>query len=378
MRKVIFSALVVLLMVAVGGDANAQSGKGKKTTAKAGGGAPKSAAGGKKASGGSKKKGKGAAAGTDASATDAGAGTGATPPPAATTTPAPQPVVDAPQPVDDGADAVETPNVVAENIDSFDYSSVPLDTTKPKDGFYKLQMLKGAKPFPFPENDKNTVKFYKRLWREINTADSENRIFAIPGETLIQFIMDGLKKGKLIAYSDEGFQKKLTYKQVMGKFRDSAIISILDSNGEITGTKSVLQEFNPDSVTKFEIKEDIFYDKVRGRVVTKIIGISPLKKNKTSTGVDIGDTHPFWLNFDQCRRLLAAKEVVDPTRDLYNISFDDIFIQRQFKSTILMESNPAGQRIKDKYPDRQRQILESNRIEREIQRYKRNLWKFNN
>jgi len=292
----------------------------------------------------------------------------------------PPPSADAVPPADGGFGedtGVATPEGVVAESDSFDFGSIVLDTARPTDGYLKLTNLRGAKPFPFPKEDKNSVKFYKRIWREINTADSENRIFSIPNETLIQFIMDGLKNGKLIAYEDENFKKKMTYRAAMGKFRDSSIITLTDQNtGDITGTKTVANEFNPDSVTKFEIKEDIFFDKVRGRVVTEIIGISPLKKNKTTTGVDIGDTHPFYLNFKQCRALFAAKEVIDAQRDIYDISFDDIFIQRAFKSTIVKESNPANMRIKDKYPDRERQLKEANRIEREIARYKRNLWKF--
>lgn len=321
----------------------------------------------KKKKGGSKTKTK-----TEKAKTDEPKAADPTPPPAATSD----------VPADGGFPAedtgVATPdNVIAENADSFDFSTVALDTTKPQDGYMKLSNLKGAKPFPFPKEDKNTVKFYKRIWREINTLDSENRIFSMPNETLIQFIMDGLKAGKLIAYEDEGFKKKLSYKQVQSRFRDSAIITITDTTtGDVTGTKTVLNDFNPDSVTKFELKEDIFFDKVRGRVVTEIIGIGPLKKNKTTTGIDIGDTHPFYLNFKQCRALFAAKEVIDAQRDIYNISFDDVFIQRAFKSTITKESNPANMRIKDKYPDRERQLKEAARIEREIARYKRNLWKF--
>lgn len=318
-----------------------------------------------------KKKGKGKGKAKTETAAKTEAPAEATPPPATTTT-AP---ADAGFPAEDTG--VATPDNVVADMDSFDFSSVALDTVKPTDGYMKLSNLKGAKPFPFPKEDKNSVKFYKRIWREINTQDSENRIFSMPNETLIQFIMDGIKNGKLIAYEDEGFKKKLNYSKVMGRFRDSSIITLTDTaTGEMTGTKTVLNDFNPDSVTKFEIKEDIFFDKIRGRVVTEIIGISPLKKNKTTTGVDIGDTHPFYLNFKQCRALFAAKEVVDPQRDLYDISFDDIFIQRAFKSTITKESNPANLRIKDKYPDKERQIKESNRIEREIARYKRNLWKF--
>lgn len=360
-----------MLSIGLCTDVSAQTPAKKKTAKKTGktsGGASKGGSGTAKKGSKGGKKGKNSKA---QAAADSAAAAAATPPPANTK---PEVASDVPTPVDDSA--IATPDVVADNIDSFDFKSIVLDTVKPSDGYYKLANLKGAKPFPFPKEDKNTVKFYKRIWREIDTRDSENRIFAIPGETLIQFIMDGLKNGKLIAYDDDGFKKKLTYAKVMAKFKDSAIVTIVDSNGEMVGTKMVPQEFNPDSVTKFEIKEDIMFDKVRGRVVTEIIGIGPLKKNKTSTGVDIGDTHPFYLNFAQCRRLFAAREVVDPQRDIYNISFDDVFIQRGFKSLIIKESNPANLRIKDKYPDRERQIKESNRIEREITRYKRNLWKF--
>lgn len=357
-RNILFSA-VLLLAVCLTVDVVAQ--KAKKKTTGGGSTTKKTATTGK-----GKKKGKGGAGET--SSTDGGSTT-TTPPPA----PAETTVSDIPMPVEDTG--IASADIVAE-ADSFDFASVAVDSSKPVDGYAKLANLKGAKPFPFPENDKNSAKFYKRIWREIDTRDSENRIFAIPGETLIQFIMDGLKNGKLIAYEDDAFKKKITYSTVMKKFRDSSIMTIIDTTGEITGTKTVANQFNPDSVTRFELKEDIFFDKIRGRVVTEIIGLGPVKKLKTTTGVEIGDSHPFYLNFKHCRNLFAAREVIDPQRDIYNISFDDVFLQRSFKSTIIKESNPLDLRIKDKYPDRARQIKESNRIEREIQRYKRNLWKF--
>lgn len=253
-----------------------------------------------------------------------------------------------------------------------------LDTTRPSDGFYKQTTLRGAKPFAFPKENKNTIKFYKRLWREIDLTDSVNRIFAAPGETMMQLIMDAIKHGKLIPYSDESFKTQLTFKKVMKIFTDSAIVPIFDSvTGEQTGTKTVFNDFNADSVTKFEIKEDIYFDKTRGRVITQIIGLAPVRKLKSSTGEYLGDQRPFWLYFPQCRNLFAAREVIDPQRDIYNISYDDLFIQRNFRTRIVKESNPADLRIKDKYPsDDKKQKMESDRIERELNNYKRNLWKY--
>lgn len=253
-----------------------------------------------------------------------------------------------------------------------------LDTTKPVDGYYKQKQLLGAKPFAFPKENKNNIKFYKRLWREIDLTDSSNKIFAMPGETLVSLIMDAIKYKKLIAYADEGFKKQLSYDKVLKSFSDSALVPILDSiTGDVLGYRTVFNDFNPDSVTKFEIKEDIYFDKVRGRVITQIIGLSPVIKLKSSAGDYIGDMHPFWLYYPQCRNLFAAREVIDPQRDIYNESYDDMFVQRRFRSVIVKESNPADLRIRDKYPnDVVRQKKEADRIERELAKYKRNLWKY--
>jgi gliding motility associated protien GldN len=299
-----------------------------------------------------------------------------------TTTAAPEPKpaapVDEPVVPQVTAEEPENPALSALPIDNAIVNDIMLDTTRPVDGFYKATSLRGAKPFAFPKENKNNIKFYKRLWREIDLTDSVNKLFAVPGETLMQLIMDAIKYGKLIPYSDEGFKSQLSYKKILKIFTDSAIVPIFDSvTGEQIGTKTVFNDFNADSVTKFEIKEDIYFDKTRGRVITQIIGLAPVRKLKSSTGELLGEQHPFWLYFPQCRNLFAAKEVIDPQRDIYNISYDDLFIQRNFKTRIVKESNPADLRIKDKYPsDERKQKWEADRIERELNNYKKNLWKF--
>ncbi len=258
------------------------------------------------------------------------------------------------------------------------YADLVLDTTRPVDGFYKQPLLRGAKAFAFPDENKYNIKFYKRLWRHIDLTDSVNRIFSMPGQTLMSIIMDALKAQKIIAYSDEGFTKAMSYQKVLRVLSDSTIVTDLDSlTGDAIGSHSVYVPFNPDSVTKMEIKEDIFYDKVRGRLITRIIGLSPIKKVKSSAGDVIGEQHPFYLYFPQCRNVLASREVFDTQRDIYDMSYDDLFISRNFKTLIVKESNPGDLRIKDKYPnDEEKQKQEAERIERELREYKKNLWKY--
>ncbi len=303
---------------------------------------------------------------------------GTTQPAADTTKPAVTPPVTKPAPSPEDLDTARNLMIDTLVLDTTISNDYTLENSRPVDGFYKQTMLKGAKPFAFPKVNKNNIKFYKRIWRDIDLTDSVNRIFATPGETLMQLIMDAIRTNRLVPYADESFKSQLNYRKVMRIFSDSAIIATYDSvTGEQTGTRTVFNEFNADSVTKFELKEDIFFDKTRGKVVTQIIGMAPVRKLKTSTGEYISDQHPFWLYFPQCRNLFAAKEVIDPQRDIYNESYDDLFIQRAFKSVIVKESNPADLKIKDKYPnDEQRQKKEAERIEREINNYKAKMWRY--
>lgn len=273
-------------------------------------------------------------------------------------------------------DTTHTDKLVADPR-PLDYLNFKLDSTRPVDGMYKIPVLRGAKAYAFPTPNKNNIKFYKRIWRIIDLTDSVNKIFASPGETMMSFIMEAIKAEKIVAYKDEAFTKRMTYKMVLRAFTDSSIVPIIDSlTGEQTGMRSVSNPFNPDSITKFELKEDIFYDKIHGKIITQIVGLAPIRKVKSSDGVMLGEQHPFYLYFPQCRNLFAGKEIYDTQRDIYNVSYDDIFASRNFNTIIVKESNPGDLRIKDKYPDEENQKKEAERIEKGIRDYKKNLWKY--
>jgi len=276
------------------------------------------------------------------------------------------------------ADSIaKIPDLLVADTSTMAYYSFPLDSTRPVDGFYKIPLLRGAKPFALPDVSKYDIKFYKRLWRTIDLTDSLNKIFAMPGETLMGVIMEAIKAEKLIAYADEKFTSRYTYNKVMKMLSDSSIVPDFDSTGVQIGSHAVFNSFNPESVTKFEIKEDIYYDKVHSRVITLIVGLAPVKKVLTSTGDYVGVTHPFWLYFPQCRYSFAGREVYDTRRDIYNESYDDIFVQHNFKGVIVKESSPDDMSIEAKYPnDEEKQKKEAERIETELRNFKKNLWKY--
>src|SRR5690606_36449088 len=138
-----------------------------------------------------------------------------------------------------------------------------------------------------------------------------------------------------------------------------------------------LNEFNPERVTKFRVKEDIFFDKQRGRLETRIIGVAPLMDISSSAELaeSVGSTPALWLYFPQLRYTLVKVDVSDPARGFYDMSMDDLFVQRKFASTIVRESSPSAMRQEAQYAENAlQQLQEAQQIEDKLETYKEKLW----
>lgn len=247
------------------------------------------------------------------------------------------------------------------------------DTIPQTDGFYNAnKVLESAIPFKYPDVNKSNIRFYKRVWRDIDIHDKTNFALAIPGKTLIEAIMKDIAAGKLTPYepTDESFTHKLTALQGQARFQDSVLVPIFDQDGNQIDSKMMLNEFNPEKISKFRIKEDIFLDKQRGKVETRIVGVAPLMDITTSdsTALAVGSTPAFWLYFPQLRYTLVKMDVSDPDRDLFEMTMDDIFVQRKFTSKIIRESSALGS-------GSSQEELNAAEAEEKIRQYKKNLWK---
>ena len=250
----------------------------------------------------------------------------------------------------------------------------------PVDGFYNYTILDNASPFNYPQINPANIRFYKRLWRDIDVTEPKNQVLAIPGETLIEIVLEAVKDGQITAYDamDDSFKYKLTPQQALAKLVDSVLVPIFDNNGNQIDARMQLNEFNPEKISKFRIKEDIFFDKQRAKVETRIIGIAPIMKLTTGDTTITGETPAFWLYFPECRNVFVKKDVSDPEKQMFDMSLDDIFLQRRFSGKIIKESNTTGRRIIDYTKDLTEQEKEALRIEAGIEEYKKKVWGYNN
>lgn len=251
------------------------------------------------------------------------------------------------------------------------------DTIPTTDGFYQANSMEDAVPFAYPEVNKKNIRFYKRVWRDIDLKDEKNYILAIPGNSLIEVVMKAIEKGKLSLYSpdDDSFKGRLSAQEGMARFADSVLVPIFDGEGNQIDSKMALNEFDPSRVTKFRVKEDIFFDKQRSRLETRIIGVAPLMNITTSAELaeSVGATPAFWLYFPQLRYSLVQVDISDPDKGLYDMTMDDFFVQNKFASAIVRESSPGMlQNLKE--TENGGQLLDGRKVEEKLDAYKKKLW----
>ena len=255
----------------------------------------------------------------------------------------------------------------------------------PTDGYLKKNnSFKPTELKPLPNVREADVLFAKRIWREIDTREKMNRYISSPKQRLIDILMAAIAAGEIIAYDASGsaedingdsFSKPLSATQAGNKLADSSIVDIINKKtGDKVRSKMVAGEFNPDSVVKFRVKEDWVFEKQRSVYVLRIIGIAPMVK--ISAGGLATEYQPaFWVNFEQAKKVLANKEVLDANSDATGLSYADVFFKRLFMSYIVKQSNDRDERIRD-YARGIDKIFESDRLKKRLMDWEINLWQY--
>lgn len=268
-----------------------------------------------------------------------------------------------------------------EEADSLTYT---VDSLPPVvDGYRNEKALSMASPFNFPSVNTVNVRFYKRIWRDIDVRLPENQVLATPGSELINLLMAGIKKRRIGVYdpTDDSFKKPLSAADAEKTLKGDSVMvpTKFDDQGNALEYSKMPNEFNPEKIVKFRIKEDVFYDKQRGKVETRIIGIAPLMKLEIQGVADSTLTTPaFWLYYPHCRNLFATLDISNLKPEFEDMSMDDYFVQRKFSGKIIKESNPSGLRIADYAKEQGEQEKEVQRIEQGIQDYKKKVWSYSN
>ncbi|MEZ4738706.1 MAG: gliding motility protein GldN [Flavobacteriales bacterium] len=175
------------------------------------------------------------------------------------------------------------------------------------------------------------VAWERRVWRVIDLRDPANSAFRTPREAgvrcldLFEVIRHGaLDEGAITMYDpgpsadDDSFKVPMTGIQALGLFLE------LDTPSQ-------------GAISRFMIKEDWIFDKQRSVMEVRIIGLAPMVEVLGVDGELRGHRVVAWVYYPECR-LTLARWAADRDAEGTPLSFEDLFAQRRFVSTIVKVS----------------------------------------
>jgi gliding motility associated protien GldN len=246
------------------------------------------------------------------------------------------------------------------------------------------------------------VMWSRKIWREIDMRQKINHPFYYPendgvGHTiqdrksLIDVIYSAIQEGSITAYDnaamDDEFREEMSQDAIkkIGGAKEE-MVEVVDWDAVAEGadpseaTRMELNKtaFDRNSIKKWRLKEEWFFDKQRSVMDVRIIGLAPLQEDKDEVnGQILGTFSPlFRVYFPEAREILINAEVFNLVKNnAERRTYDDIFWKRMFGSTIVKESSVMDRKINE-YMVGLDALLEAERIKTEIFNIEHDLWEY--
>ena len=248
------------------------------------------------------------------------------------------------------------------------------------------------------------VMWSRKIWREIDLRQKINHPFYYPENTgeagaaitddrmsLIDVIYSAIQEGTITAYGnavyDDEFRSPMTAKEIKSiggaveEIREVTDMELVRQGVDIDLAKKTVAvkiPFNRNTVKKWRLKEEWFFDKQRSVMDVRIIGLAPLQENKEeNTSKLTGEfSELFWVHFPEAREVLINAEVFNLVKnDAERRTYDDIFWKRMFGSVIVREANVMDREVNE-YMVGLDALLEAERIKAEIFNIEHDLWEY--
>jgi len=275
-------------------------------------------------------------------------------------------------------------------------------TTEEMNSVYKKEKHHNKRVQKYAPLRQADVMWSRKIWREIDLRQKINHPFYYPendgvGHTivdrksLIDVIYSAIQEGSITAYDnaamDDEFREEMSQDAIkkIGGAKEE-IVEVIDWDAVAEGadpeeaTKKELSktEFNRNSIKKWRLKEEWFFDKQRSVMDVRIIGLAPLQEDRDEVnGQILGTFSPlFWVYFPEAREILINAEVFNLVKNnAERRTYDDVFWKRMFGSTIVKESSVMDRKINE-YMIGLDALLEAERIKTEIFNIEHDLWEY--
>lgn len=249
------------------------------------------------------------------------------------------------------------------------------------------QLVRDRFPLAYENIREDDAVYRQRVWREIDTREKMNLPFRYAAnedngnQRFISILYNAIQSGDITVFSgdDDRFTTPLTKEQVAKTITGGLdTVPVVDLNGEVTGYQARQRMIEPDSIYRFRLKEEWIFDKESSRMFVRILGIAPVMRKYTSTGMDVGDVTLFWAYYPDLRPTLAKYEVYNGNNYAGRMSWEELFESRFFSSYITKSTidNAFDRSLKEYIKDPLFRLLEGENIKDKIFNYEQDLWSY--
>lgn len=276
-------------------------------------------------------------------------------------------------------------------------ADIKLDTPRKSlrnDAIIERNLVKDRTPLTYEHIREDDAVYRQRVWREVDVHEKMNLAFVYKAtedngnQRFINILLNGIKSGQITAFDanvDDRFTTPMTFKQIAeGLVAKPKTIQVPDMVNDPDGSKGLMRdtviqdEFNPEAVERYQIKEEWVFDKESSRLHVRILGIAPEKTITNPDGSFRAVTPVFWVYYPDLRPMLAKYEAYNGKNYGARMSWEELFESRMFSSRIIKSTvdNPGDQFVSNYIKDPILQLLEGENIKEKIFNYEQDLWSY--
>lgn len=231
---------------------------------------------------------------------------------------------------------------------------------------------------PYDNPREADVPWSKVVWRIIDTRQKLNLPFGYRKMPLVNILLEGIKKGGIVAFMTDDFKNTLTHEDIISRLNLIDTVPVMDLETQTETWEVVHNEFNPEAIKRYRVKEVWYFDDETSRVRVRVLGISPVRNiYNQETGILLRQQPMFWINFNQARKYLNNYTVFNGFNDSSFMTWSDIFDSRKFASFIYKTTNVRDNRLDILYKDNPIEMLyRSREIETALFNFEQDLWSY--
>ena len=276
-------------------------------------------------------------------------------------------------------------------------ADIKLDTPRRSlrnDAIVERNLVKDRTPLAYEHIREDDAVYRQRIWRELDVHEKMNLPFVYKAtedngnQRFISILLNGIKSGQITAFDaniDDRFTTPMTFRDIaVAMVGKPSTIQIPDARNDPDGSKGLMkdtiitQEFNPDAIERYLIKEEWVFDKESSRMQVRILGICPEKTILNPDGSFRFALPVFWVYYPDLRPMLAKFEAYNGKNFGGRMSWEELFESRMFSGRIVKSTidNPGDQFVEVYIKDPILRLLEGEKIKEKIFNYEQDLWSY--